>query len=77
MVFIVGHDGKLRRQQEAKAPEIYRMTPYEYAVTANPVQEILTCMQAIPVRSSIISTTLKSPIRALPSSVIAIEGFGE
>jgi hypothetical protein len=70
MVFIVSHDGKLKPDPETKSPEIYRMTPYEFAVTADPVQEIVTCVHPIVVRSSTISTTVRNSIRSLPASMI-------
>ena len=68
MVFIVGHDGKLRRESEINSPEIYRMTPYEFALTAEPTQQIVQCVQQIQVSPSNISVGIPSRIRSIPPS---------
>ncbi len=62
MVFRVGTDGKLRTEPEIESPDIYRMTPYEFAVTAEPRQQVVTCVQPIPVRSSTVQTPVRSRI---------------
>lgn len=41
---------------EAQAPEVYRHTPYEYALTAEPVQSVMTCGEAIPSPQSWVKT---------------------
>lgn len=66
----MGKDGKLSLESAAKAPEIYRMTPYEFALTAEPVQQIIACARPIPVQSSVISTSIRTGIHALPASLI-------
>lgn len=72
MVFVVGKDGKLRLEPCAKSPEIYRMTPYEFALTAEPGQANVTCVRSIDIPPSSIAMTVKSEIRALPASMIGL-----
>lgn len=36
-------------------PEVHRMTPYEFDVTAQPTQELISCTHAISVRASELS----------------------
>ena len=76
MVFIVGPDGKLRLDKEPKSPEVYRMTPYEFAVTAEPLQHIMACVRPIRVQSSTMSMTVRNPMRNLPASLIGSEKPG-
>ncbi len=73
MIFVVGKDGKLEIEAEPKSPDVYRMTPYEFAETAEPVQQVVSCVQPIRVQSSTISTVVKNSIRALPASMIRTE----
>ena len=51
-----GHRCGVRFDKEPKSPEIYRMTPYEYAQTAEPAQQIVACVEPITVQSSVISS---------------------
>jgi hypothetical protein len=69
MEFIVGNDGRLRLDKEPKVPEVYRMSPYEFAETAEPVHNTMQCGKAILVQSSAISTTLSNPLRSVPASL--------
>ena len=66
MVFTVGQDGKLRRELEINSPEIYRMTPYEFALTAEPTQQIVQCVQQVQVSPSSIPMGIPSRIRSVP-----------
>jgi hypothetical protein len=33
---------------DTQAPEVYRSSPFEYVVTAEPLQIVVTCGEAIP-----------------------------
>ncbi len=75
MVFTVGRDGKLRGDREPKSPDVYRMTPYEFAVTAEPLQQTMACVRSVRVQSSKISPTMADPMHILPASFIGSEKF--
>ena len=59
----MGQDGKLKRELESNSPEIYRMTPYEFALTAEPTQQIIQCVQQVQVSPSNIPMGVPSRIR--------------
>lgn len=72
MVFVVGKDGKLRLEPCAKSHEISRMTPYEFVLTAEPCQQTVTCVRSVDVPPSSISMTVRTEIRAFPTSLIGL-----
>ena len=67
----MGKDGKLRIEPFAKSHEIYRMTPYEFALTAEPGQQMVTCARSVDVPLSNIAMAVKSEIRTLSASLIS------
>ncbi len=70
MVFIVDKDGKLRCEPCAKSPDIYRMTPYEYALTAEPINQVLACTRSLGIAGSAIPMTVKSGVQLPPASAL-------
>ena len=70
----MGNDGKLRLEPAVKSPEIHRMTPYEFALTAEPGQHTITCVRPLQVESSTLSTTVSSRIQSLPASFLNESG---